>query len=542
MKEIFRSFRFRHFLILLFVITFLVYLPSFRNHFVWDDEQFITRNTFLTSFQYIPQIFTTNTIAGAGENSNYYRPLTTLSFLMDRHIWGPAPFGFHLTNTILHAIAAILLCIFLVEIGVGKKASWWMSLFFALHPLQTEAVVYMNSRGDSLYAVFLFLSLITFNRIFSKKSSQGMYGLASILFFVCAVLSKEVALGGIGLFGLLLVFHGVHRKLKIAHVFDAFPIPIYTFIGLLFCTVSYILLRLTVFNFKDILNFYNGTNLYTSNIFVRFLTFTRVFWEYLRLLLFPYPLHMERDMAIIPTPLNLFTIGFILFFLFFGYLGYREIKNKHTMWILTGLGWFLAMISIVSGIIPGNGILYEHWLYVPMVGIFLTLYGVGKSIALPIRSSFIPFLCTCLGMTYAVVTIRQIGLWHDPITFYTYTLQFADSARLHNNLAMAYAEEKLQPQAIEEYKKAIQRSDAYPQTHYNLARSYQEIGEKDKAIAEYKQALTLDPTFAFAYGPLINLLLETKNTTEAISYLQVLYAASKDPQVFDLLQQLQKKE
>ena len=77
--------------------TFLAYFSSFSNPFIWDDEQFITSNAYVRNFD-IGKIFTTNTVAGAGVQSNYYRPLTTLSFAVDTAIWGSNPFGFHLTN------------------------------------------------------------------------------------------------------------------------------------------------------------------------------------------------------------------------------------------------------------------------------------------------------------------------------------------------------------------------------------------------------------------------------------------------------------
>ena len=96
------------YILLLVVLTIVSYASSLNNAFVWDDEQFIYNNNYVKQFV-VSKLWTENTIAGAGQTSTYYRPLTTFSFAVDHAIWGLNPFGFHLTNTLLHMGAGILL-------------------------------------------------------------------------------------------------------------------------------------------------------------------------------------------------------------------------------------------------------------------------------------------------------------------------------------------------------------------------------------------------------------------------------------------------
>ena len=127
--------------LLLVIITLAVYFSSLFNHFVWDDEQFIYRNQYVASFD-VSHIFSTNTIAGAGETSNYYRPITTLSFAWDYLFWGLNPIGYHLTNTLLHIGAGILLYIILKNLRFSKVAAFWLSLIFLVQLHGQEHLVF----------------------------------------------------------------------------------------------------------------------------------------------------------------------------------------------------------------------------------------------------------------------------------------------------------------------------------------------------------------------------------------------------------------
>jgi tetratricopeptide (TPR) repeat protein len=96
-------------------------------------------------------------------------------------------------------------------------------------------------------------------------------------------------------------------------------------------------------------------------------------------------------------------------------------------------------------------------------------------------------------------TIVRNTDWKDAITFYSRTNHFVASARIYNNLAMAYAQENLSQEAIQTYKKSILISNRYPQTHYNLANTYLRIGDVIQAEHEYKRALEIDPYFYLPY-------------------------------------------
>ena len=76
----------------------------------FDDDVFVTANRRLSlSWENLYFLFT-------HFFNGDYLPLTYLSLSLDHLIWGLNPFGYHLTNILLHSINAILLYFFFIAI------------------------------------------------------------------------------------------------------------------------------------------------------------------------------------------------------------------------------------------------------------------------------------------------------------------------------------------------------------------------------------------------------------------------------------------
>lgn len=523
-------------LLLLTGITVVIYFFSFNSPFIWDDEQFITKNIYVQNFD-IEKILTTNTVAGAGVQSNYYRPLTTFSFALDYKIWGANPFGFHLTNTVLHIGAGLLLFLLLLETGIAPVVSFFVALIFLIHPVQVEAVAYINSRGDSFYALLLFSSVLLFARsLRSRKKKAIFFRILSVTLFLLSMLAKETALVGILLFPLAIFLDWCKHHFRLKQIKIQYSHELWT-IGLMIAGAgAYILLRFTWLRFGNLLNYYVLQNAYSQHLWIRLLTFTKVFWIYIDILLFPFRLHMERSVGIVTSAVSVWPVFFVLLLAAMGYLVYKEFRRTHTIYIGTSFLLFLLFLIPVSGIIPINGILYEHWLYLPLIGFYLTIFSlwhtyVPKHNFSAIKSSIL-FFAVCIMLLYSILSIMQIRIWSDPVAFYTYTLQFTDSPRLRNNLGIEYASRGNIDLALTEYKKAIALSDTYPQTHNNIANIYKAEGKYKDAESEYKKALTMDPSFSQAFFNYVDLYLREKRYSDALIFMEI--NAGRDKQHTDV--------
>ena len=112
------------FIFVLCLIGALVYAGSLGNNFVFDDKALVEHNPFIKSVKLLPGIFKMGIYdhcAGAGLFDRMYRPLQVISYWFDYRIWGLRPFGFRLTNILLHLANSVLLFYLYYRISLCYK-------------------------------------------------------------------------------------------------------------------------------------------------------------------------------------------------------------------------------------------------------------------------------------------------------------------------------------------------------------------------------------------------------------------------------------
>jgi len=133
-----------------------------------------------------------------------------------------------------------------------------------------------------------------------------------------------------------------------------------------------------------------------------------------------------------------------------------------------GWSWFFIGLAMVSGITPINALIYEHWLYLPMIGFWLVisfylvkLFDFLKSKNLIIRSLLLTSLLAYL-LFFAYQSIQRNILWRDPVEFYKNILKYEpDSVRINNNLGNQYFNQGDKEQAEFYYRKATASGDEF---------------------------------------------------------------------------------
>lgn len=102
---------------ILVIVTFLVWGISLPNRFVWDDRILIQKNEvnisrMSLSMAFLSDFWSTDTEAG---RSNYYRPLVTLSYMVDYALFGLQPIGYHATKIRTPRIWVVCLSYLLIQ-------------------------------------------------------------------------------------------------------------------------------------------------------------------------------------------------------------------------------------------------------------------------------------------------------------------------------------------------------------------------------------------------------------------------------------------
>src|SRR5438270_2097647 len=109
------------------------------------------------------------------------RPLTYLTFWLNRQIGGGDPLGYHLLNLAMH-LGAIVLAWECLRRLLPEWAAMIATALFAIHPIQSEAVDYVWARSIVLTALLCFASLWNW--------LEGRRWLA-VGWFALALLAKE---------------------------------------------------------------------------------------------------------------------------------------------------------------------------------------------------------------------------------------------------------------------------------------------------------------------------------------------------------------
>lgn len=141
---------------LLALLTLLVYLPTLRNGFIWDDNWYVTANQTLRSPAGLIRIWTDPSA------SPQYYPLTYTSFWIQYQIFGLIPWPYHLGNLLLHLGSSLVL--YAILRGFSMAGAWLGAALFAIHPLQVESVAWITERKNTLAGLLLLLAAYVFFR------------------------------------------------------------------------------------------------------------------------------------------------------------------------------------------------------------------------------------------------------------------------------------------------------------------------------------------------------------------------------------------
>jgi tetratricopeptide (TPR) repeat protein len=187
----------------LFILVFALFSPSLRYDLVGiDDITYISNNTLVSnglSPAAIRQAFSIHNVS-----ATMYMPLLWISYMADVEWLGASasqPWGFHVTNVLLHSLNALLL--YLLLLAWCKKP--WRAFFFAalwaLHPLRVESVAWVTERKDVLSGFFGLLCMVAYvwattsrrslNPVGQTKSHPSFLWLSAAgFFFLCGLLVK----------------------------------------------------------------------------------------------------------------------------------------------------------------------------------------------------------------------------------------------------------------------------------------------------------------------------------------------------------------
>lgn len=536
-----------------------VYANALHNKFVFDDVLLVVNRAEIPAVADNPWLIFSPGALG-------YRPLRTLSYVLDFWLGGMRPWIFHLNNLVYHWITACL--VFLVALrltnperdshpvwratSTGALWRWQPALFvallWALHPVQTESVTYISGRRDILTTLFFFLGFYAFLKYRAQPPAapgrrHGWLALV-LLSYVLGLLSKEMAVT------LPLVMLGYDYVCEVRLAGTPYGWGYIKELGHGMCRAIwsrkylYLPLFLGGIAFSGYIAFVKlplwGVEWYGGSIGTNYLTTARIWVHYFLLLLYPQQLLADYSGAFpvtrsVSDPWALLAVA-VLGLLFVGVLAALRYSR---LVAFSGL-WVGMTLLPVSHIIPYPEMMAEHYLYLPSFG-FCLLVALGLA-RLTERTGFAVrdagkwhwgtgtvswravmgwALLISLLTFYAARTVSRNRDWRDDVTFYARLV--ADnprSARARLGLGYVYDRSGLPRIAITHYLAGIRLDSTDPRLHTNLGAAYQKLGMLAEAEQAYKTSLQLRPRDSVTLNNLGFLHIEKGEFDKARSFLE----------------------
>ncbi|HBE89898.1 MAG TPA: hypothetical protein DDW41_01685 [Candidatus Andersenbacteria bacterium] len=543
--------------ILLIVLgVLIVYSNTWRAPFVLDDIHTIVEEEARRTLY-----FTAERLFGN-------RSLPIFSFDLNYYFNGLNVSGYRAVNIGIHIISSIgvfwlaywlsvrvyktrIITLGQVQISNHLFLAELAGLFFAVHPIQTQAVTYIVQRLASMAAMFYILALCAYvkYRLSLDARSQKIWAGLSLAATIAAMHSKETAitLPIIILMIEMLFFtpSGKNKKwwrlnLDWRSLVRRIPLVTPWLIMILIIPAYSLEVRdlfwhlesepssmagdtfLDKVNIKKIASVSAETTQISRKTY--FLTQINVVRTYLRLVVWPEGQNIDHDYPLTVRIGDKATIESLVLHVVMMLAALIFWKKGRKIAALGILFFYVALLP-ESSFIPIVDVMFEHRLYLPMVGAALFV-GDMAQLMMEKAGSIVKRRVWADAVVVGIVLILIFSLagvsyarnltWKDEISLWTDATQKSpNKARPHNNLAKAYLDRQMFDRAEELYKRELEIDPNSVSGHNNLGSIYGVQGKYEEAIKEIQQALAKNPNHDAAYNNLGNVLMLQGKLVEA---------------------------
>ncbi len=454
-------------IMLIVLLTMIVYTNSLQNGFHYDDIHSLLQNlairvdpskddqwlSKIVKYYHDPATFSSR------PNVAMPRPLLLTTFAMN-YMWTQyEPWSWILVNILLHALNGILVYLALCHLLGRPGPALLAAIFFVIHPVNTEAVNYVNCRSSLLMSTFMISTVYLFTRSLWHER-KGLL-VASLVCYVLGLLTKE---GAFTIPALLVMIDALF-------IWDRDEVDwlrkrIIWYTPVVVISILYIVYR----------SFALGEAFAEPNrpIFDNLLTQSRALIHYINILLVPIHLNISYETIIFTKVLDNGVWAAILGL--GGLVGLAFALWRKLPVVSFVIFNFFITLAPTSSVIPLNAIMNEHRPYLPSIGFSLLLalgitalykntHKVSGSIILP---RLVRGLTVAIIACLVALTVNRNFTWETDMTVWR------DSSKKSPEKAQVISD----------------LGNAYYRTAQNVMRDFQ----KDKKI-DIREQLTIKRVF-----------------------------------------------
>ncbi len=496
------------FVILFLIIAgFIIYSNTFRAEYQLDDGIHILFNDDIKDPGNFAAINKWTEISE--------RPLSKFTLALNFSLHQYDVFGYHLVNIIIHILTSCFVFLIILEILKSPVfndqqpqknhtiIAFFCALIFLAHPIQTQSVTYIVQRMTSLAGLLYLMSVYFYIKgryfhIQHRKTSIIWYILA-IFAGIAAFLSKQNAITFLLAWLLIELFfiRNKNNKLYKTYLISGFAIIILGITGALF---------------------WKGLPYETSEISRAeyLITQFRVIIKYIQLSVIPIQQNLDYDFSVSTTiwgVKELLSLGVIILL-----VGLAIFSFKNYRLFSFGIFWFFLTLSVESSIIPIEDVIFEHRLYIPVIGIILILvYGLFLILSRK-KISFFILAMMVITLLFGILTYTRNEVWKTNYSLWKDTYEKSpDKARPNLNYGIAKLEQGDYRGAFELLTRTIKIDPRNMKAYFNRGNVRSYFKDYQGAIEDISIFISEHPDFADAYDGLGKAKLHSGDFSGAIN-------------------------
>ena len=500
----------------LLAVVLIAFSRALSCGFVFDDGDYLIRNPMvhlgLSRAGLIWALKTTH--------MGNWHPITWYSHMLDAELFGPRPWGHHLTNLVIHAANTLLLYLLMRFLTGRVLTSAVVAALFAIHPLHVESVAWISERKGLLSTFFSLLAMLAYVwhvrvKMVSPVLARRIYLLVVVL-FILALMCKPMAVTlpfvlvlldywplGItssGIRGWVKQIAGKHVLLILSAVSCFITLIAQRNVGALTSGAK--------FTFAERL----------ANAAVSYVTYVvKTIWPTALCGYYPHlggrlPLWQGVASGIIVVAVSILVV---------------KLARLGKPYLAVGWFWYLGTLVPVIGLVQvGWQARADRYTYLPLIGLFivgvfggvdLLSYGRGRKW---IQTTWLPEAMAAIVVgALAICTWVQVGYWHDQETFWNRAIAVTRGNYIaHYNLGCFLANSERTDEALDHFRAAIRAASHYPEAHNNLGVLLAARGSTNEARQHYLAAIRQDPNYADPHINIADLLADEANLRSAIDH------------------------
>ncbi len=491
------------FFIILAAVVFIIYGKTinyqFTNH---DDYTLITQNiNFISDFKNIPKLFTTSCYYS--NDYQYYRPILTLSFTLETIFFKTNPKIYHFMNILLFICAVYLTYMLLLKLKFNNITLKFLCLLMAVHPAFASCVAWLPARNDVLLMIF---SMLGFISLINYLRQNRLYQLiAFILFFFCALLTKETAIVFIFLF--ILLIYCFNLKIGQNQIIKIISLLIPT------VTVYFILRNLSVADI-DINEYLINWQDYILNTLFNFMMF---------IYKFIFPLHMPIILYNVKINIFILIVNIAVCILLY-ILYHKNAINKK--FIIFSLIWIFLCLLPTFLLQKSHYLFMTHRLILPFLGIAIILHEfINKILKKLIQTQYLYCLFIMLFLFLGYTSHIQASKYKNGDIYVENAIHDAsNSPMIMELIAKKYLHARNFYKAKEYINKAILLCEDNYTYQATLALILQKEGNFNDAEKIYFKLISLSKkNKALCLKRLSEISIKQKNYQKALVYAEQAY-------------------